>query len=892
MADGSVKIEVILDDSKVDGGVKKVEGRLGGIGGAAKRGIATVGKLAGALGLVALAGKGIDMVKQSLDGAIDRYDTLNNFPRVMEQIGFDAESSQRAIDNLSDGIQGLPTRLDEVASTAQNIAIMTGDLDSAVDTTLALNNAFLASGASTADAERGLQQYVQMLSKGKVDQQSWYTLQETMPYALRETAEAFGFTGDAATNDFYEALKNGDITMAEFNEKLIELDNAQGGFAETAQEASGGIRTAWTNMGTWVATGVADIIGAIDEAFGGVGSIEGAINGLKPVVQGVFGWIADTAIPAVADAIKWVRDRFMDLKPTFDNVKSALEPLIEVFKETQDQLQGQLSPILDNIIDLFFSLLPIIEIVAAVIGGVLITAIVIWTSIMNGAYRAIGPLINALIDLIDFIVNVVNAVIALLTGDFTGALDFWTDATDSAVSFFMNLWDGIVGFVMGIVESVIAWFEILYMTLVGNSIIPDMVNAIVEWFSNMFEWLIDIVTGIVDWIVEGFTSIYETIETIFTAARDIIIAIWGYIQETFQNALDFISALVDGDFEGMKEAMKKQMENAKELLGSIWETIKGVFGDKISDILSNVIQKFIEIKDNIQNRITEAKDALVHRFTEMVTNTIKKATEIVNNVRNKFEEVKTQITNKINEAKTQLVNKFTEMVTNTRNKATEIVTTARQKFEEVKQAIRNKLTESVTVVSQKIGEMPGKVRDKVSDMIQAGKDLVSGLISGITSMGKDAIESITGVVGGVIDKAKSLLKTKSPSLVFTEFGENVSEGLAIGIEKMKGLAEKASGKLTDSVIDGFDAELRVPALNELRGMNANSFVGEIPTSIITNYHKVERNRRDEKVLDQLKRNKQPTNITLQVDGRDLAEVQVDDITELQKRNDVRLNMWR
>src|SRR5690625_4533272 len=325
MADGKVTIEVLRDDKGVTKGTKKVEGTLKGIGGAAKRGVATVGKLAGALGLVALAYKGIDMVKQSLDGAIDRYDTLNNFPRVMEQIGFDAQTSQKAIDKLSDGIQGLPTRLDEVASTAQNIAIMTGDLDGAVDTTLALNNAFLASGASTADAQRGLRQYVQMLAKGKVDQESWYTLQETMPYALRETAEAFGYTGESATNDFYDALKEGDVTMSEFNAKLIELDQAQGGFAETAQEASAGIKTAMTNMSTWFVMGVADILEAIDEAMGGVGSIEGAINRLKPIIQGVFGWIAETAIPAVATAIRFLIDAFNKEKAVIMELVSDIE---------------------------------------------------------------------------------------------------------------------------------------------------------------------------------------------------------------------------------------------------------------------------------------------------------------------------------------------------------------------------------------------------------------------------------------------------------------------------------------------------------------------------------------------------------------------------------------
>src|SRR5690625_1676507 len=275
VADGKVVIDVILDDKQVGGGIKKVEGRLSGIAGAAKRGIASVGKLATALGVVALAYKGIDMVKQSLDGAIDRYDTLNNFPRVMEQIGFDAETSQKAIDKLSDGIQGLPTRLDEVASTAQNIAIMTGDLDGAVDTTLALNNAFLASGASTTDAERGLQQYVQMLSKGEVDLQSWRTLQETMGVALNQLAEDFGFTGASAQNDLYDALKDGEITFDEFNAKLIEASDAQGGFADMALTASEGVRTSWENIKTAVVIGVTNVIEEIDKmlsdaGFGGI----------------------------------------------------------------------------------------------------------------------------------------------------------------------------------------------------------------------------------------------------------------------------------------------------------------------------------------------------------------------------------------------------------------------------------------------------------------------------------------------------------------------------------------------------------------------------------------------------------------------------------------------
>src|SRR5690554_3463873 len=116
----------MLNDGKVAKGVAKVDGKLHGLGRSANAGALTVGKLVKSLGLVGLASKGIDMVSSAIDGAISRYDTLNNFPRVMQQMGFDAKESEKAINKLSDGIQGLPTTLDSVASTAQRIAVMTG----------------------------------------------------------------------------------------------------------------------------------------------------------------------------------------------------------------------------------------------------------------------------------------------------------------------------------------------------------------------------------------------------------------------------------------------------------------------------------------------------------------------------------------------------------------------------------------------------------------------------------------------------------------------------------------------------------------------------------------------------------------------------------------------
>ncbi|MFJ6207332.1 tape measure protein [Lysinibacillus sp. NPDC092081] len=213
-----------------------------------------------AVGAVKVIDKAMSMVKGAVDGAINRVDTLAGFPVVMEKMGFTSEQATGGINKLADGIQGLPTTLDGIVASTQNISLMTGDLDKATDTALTLNNAFLASGSDAMDAERGLDQYVKMLSKGKVEADSWSTLQETMGFALNKTASAFGFTGKSAQQDLYKALQKGKITFDQFNNKLIDLNGGVGGFAEIAKDGSAGIGTSFTNMNTKVTRGVAGII--------------------------------------------------------------------------------------------------------------------------------------------------------------------------------------------------------------------------------------------------------------------------------------------------------------------------------------------------------------------------------------------------------------------------------------------------------------------------------------------------------------------------------------------------------------------------------------------------------------------------------------------------------
>lgn len=261
MSDGKVTIVVDVDGNKV----KVLNDELDKTAQKGDRGSSSLKKFAVGSAVFQLAAKGAELLGEALGGAIQRFDTLESYPRVMQAMGHSTEDVTRSTKKLAAGIEGLPTTLNEVVGTAQRLTSITGDINKSTDLTLALNNAFLASGSSSADASRGLQQFSQMLSAGKVDMQSWKTLQETMPYALQKTAESFGFAGQSAQHDFYSALKEGRITFNQFSSKLVELNGGVGGFAELAKTNSKGIQTSFGNLKNAVVKGVANTIKALDD---------------------------------------------------------------------------------------------------------------------------------------------------------------------------------------------------------------------------------------------------------------------------------------------------------------------------------------------------------------------------------------------------------------------------------------------------------------------------------------------------------------------------------------------------------------------------------------------------------------------------------------------------
>lgn len=286
MSDGQISIAISVDGKDIVLANKNIDNLAKG----SQTATSSIKNMALSFGLVKVASAAFNVLKNSMDAAIGRFDTMQKFPKVMESLGFSARESSSSINKLADGIEGLPTTLNDVVAQTQQLTAITGDLDKSTDTVLALNNAFLASGASSEDASRGMIQYNQMLAKGTVDMQSWRSLQETMPLGLQKTAEAMGFVGKTAQKDLYAALQSGEKTFDEFNDALIELGTGTGILADLARTNSEGIATSFSNLKNATVKGLANMLDALNEVSKAATgkSIAKNLDGLKVVVNATF----------------------------------------------------------------------------------------------------------------------------------------------------------------------------------------------------------------------------------------------------------------------------------------------------------------------------------------------------------------------------------------------------------------------------------------------------------------------------------------------------------------------------------------------------------------------------------------------------------------------------
>lgn len=634
--------------------------RNNSMGGSAMKSGAMMGAAA------AVTSKAMGVVRDSLGGAINRFDTLNKYPVVMDALGYSERDVAKSSQTLQKGIDGLPTSLDEITSVAQQLGPLTGSANKASKSAVALNDAFLASGASVADTSRGLQQYTQMLSTGKVDMMSYRTLMETMPIALRKVANSFGFTGKSAENDLYKALQDGSITIDQLNDRFVKLDGGVNGFHNLAKKNSAGIQTSFANLRSSVVKNMANMLTAINDGFAkaGFGSIAQQIDGLKNSINASFKAIA----PIVTNVVTVILQVLRVLINFVNQNKDWLKPLtlgVAGFLGATAGM-GKSAIVIGNLVGKFKALSGT---------GVFLTK-------LAGKFPALAKgfsLLRKSSTLLSGRMKNLNGALTLASKGFRiltdaiaanpiGAIAVAILAVVAALTWFFTqtqtgraMWQSFVTWLSGLWQSFLAITQVVWgaiTTFIGS--IPLKIQALwqgfIGFFANLWTAVVAVAVGIwnslgqqIDAIAEQFKQIWSAVGGFFSGLWSGVVSIalgiwngfvggvqgiWSRVKGLFRSGVQYIKGVVHVDlFANGKAIMDSLLRGLKSAWEAVKKFVKGIAkwignhkgpisydrkllipaGKAIMQGLNNgLINGFGEVQSNVMGMATQIQQAVAN----------------------------------------------------------------------------------------------------------------------------------------------------------------------------------------------------------------------------------------------------------------------------------------
>lgn len=797
---------------------------------------AKVGTVAGIASTV--FSKVASVVTGSLNSAISRADQMNNFPKVMKNLGYSSEDAAASIKKISSALDGLPTTSSAMTGMVQQLAPLTSNLDEATDIALAFNNAMLAGGASTMEQENALTQYTQMLSAGKVDMQAWRSIQAAMPGQLNQVAEAMLGAGKNS-NDLYEAMKNGSISFDDFNKKVMELNQNGFGkyasFAQQAKDATQGIGTAMENVQNRVAKAVQKIIDAV-----GVENIAGAINGFSSQ----FGKVGDAAASMVTGVKGW-----------FGKAAQAAQPLVSIWQSDFGQLGVYLKGLASN---------------AQAFGGSLLDVVT------NG-----GGLQNFLTGLNNIISPLVNWWIALTrnVSIFIGTLSD-SGGVQAFLASLSELWKGLTQLGQGLADAVTGFLAVgqnggaaaSIGQLVGDAFnaAAPFVEKLASTLQSLGDWASehgDAIRTVIAGIAGGFAA-FKTASLISAAVTALksfdvaakIAAAGQWVLNAAMNAnpivlvVTAIGALVAALvwFFTQTETGRKAWASFTSFLSSAWQSvvsfvtslgqnIANFFTQTIPNAIQSVIQWFQQLPSAIgtalSNLITsigtwavsfgqsalQAGQQFVSNIANFLTNlpatiaywlaygitfvvlwaaqlgsqAISAGQQFLANLGTFFVQLPGNIWNWLTSTVASVASWAAQMGANALSAGSQFLSSIGSYISQVPGRIGAGLSGAISAVGsfassmasgalragqQFLSNLVNTLASIPGRMVSIGSQIVQGIISGITgSIGKVG-SAILGGVKDAISDVKNFLGIHSPSRLFRDqIGRNIGLGLAQGI---------------------------------------------------------------------------------------------------------------
>lgn len=846
------------------------------------------GKLTKSITMGNLAAKGINktmqIVSQNMDKAINRIDTMNNFPKVMKNFGVSTDEANKSIKRIDKTVQGLPTSLDQAVAGVQDLFMVTRDLKESEKLFKAINDsAMVFANGSTEAVDRFIYGFKQALSAGKVSAQDFNQMNEAIPGLMSKVAEAMGIT----FKELKDGLSDGSISIERFNETLNILDTqgvgAMKSLEKSAHTATGGIKTSIANMKTAFARGIANIINSIDKSLKSIGGLSGAIGKVGKTVEGLFKSVSGI-IPAIT---KIVINLIKTLKTLSPLIKAAVTAWL-AYKATLIAIQAiNIITTIAKTASAFIKLIPSIHSAKSAMDllnktfnanpiGIVIASITALVAAFKFLYNEFTKDLKALDEEVEKSVAEVDE----FTNSYKEAQKTRNEAINESMSeltYYQNLWN-----------------ELKNITDENGKInegYQERAKFIVTTLNEALGTEIKITDGIIGNYSELNASIEEHIkklkaEAIITAQKDLYAeaikkrkkgvdelkkaeeernkqqAILNQLEEKYGNSLARISGPVNQEITKQINAQKKRVEETQKSYDEMQNTVNGYYDtikeseamftdyeqgnyDKLNaihyDYQTNVEGDEKAQKESLLNQISNAqtnlqtlKDLKAKYNTDVYDADIKATEDQLKALQDRYAGIIGTTENSEQVVQNAILDSMNKQVATIKGKKYEFRDAGNGNVQLYVEGVKEGEPIAINKAEKLVENANKKMKDGKKGAKEAGEYLVDGVTKGINSKDKQssAFSAVNFFAGGLLDTLRRKLKIGSPSKVTRQYGEWLLEGFGLGINDEKKTLLNNIGNLGDNIVGKMGGSLAkaMPQLSsnfdlspQMTGSMQNSF---------------------------------------------------------------------
>lgn len=485
---------------------------------------------------------------------------------------------------------------------------------------------------------------------------------------------------------------------------------------------------------------------------------------------------------------------------------------------------------------------------AMYIGQVVLTGDIMneWLTTMTGGFQNFAIGIGTAIEQAKAAIGTfIEAVRLALGGDTSQLALIFQDIIPTLITF-------IIG---GLPALVIAAGRILYSITEGMGInMPQLLQSVLDMMLNMVSTMISYLPNIVQigidiisTLITGLTTalpliVEQAISVMTTVINTLIAAYLPYIPNLIDTGLEILSKIIQGIFDNLPKVTGATLDIINTLLKGIEDLLPNVLetgGTILNSLAKGIQDKTPEMTESAMRAIDAFLQQLKDKLPETLDHGIKILKEVIKGIDQTVPDLidsamksLTSFLEEINKHMPEIMDKggeilamlvlgilmaLPDLIVAIGKLLWNILVTINENYPKLKKAGKELIVNLIMGIvdwALKLDDTMNKVIDNYiikaftgcsKWLLDAGKDIMNGLISGIASKLKDAKEVMSDVASSIKKTINNFFDIHSPSRVMKETGGFITQGLGIGIGDKARFAINKAKSLAEAVMDGFQA---------------------------------------------------------------------------------------